>query len=165
MIRAKKQKRKICKCHNCGYDITISPDTVKEKTFEGMIPTIFEHGENQPIIATFIECPVCGERILKQLDTEETRAKAEKGVKLEMIQISGKKLSPKQKKRLQSIETMLYNRRKLLKELYWDETYQSLNQYEEEQTGMADLEPTQRGTGVLLRPITSGERMNEHETE
>ena len=152
MIRAKKQKRKICKCHNCGYDITISPDTVKEKTFD-------------VVIATYVECPVCGERLLKQLDTEETQAKAEKGVKLEMMQMSGKKLSPSQKKRLQSIETMLYNKRKLLKELYWDETYQSLNQYEEEQTGMADLEPTQGDIGVSLRPITSGERMNEHETE
>ena len=127
MIRAKKQKRKICKCHNCGYDITISPDTVKEKTFGVVIAT--------------------------------------KGVKLEMMQMSGKKLSPSQKKRLQSIETMLYNKRKLLKELYWDETYQSLNQYEEAQTGMADLEPTQGDIGVSLRPITSGERMNEHETE
>lgn len=152
MIRAKKQKKKICRCYNCNYDITISPDTVKEKTFEN-------------VIATYVECPVCGERLLKQLDTEETQAKAEKGVKLEMIQMSGKKLSPAQKRRLQSIETMLYNIRKNLKELYWDEVYQSLNQYEDEQTGMTDPEPIQGDTGVLLRPITSGERMNEHETE
>ena len=49
--------------------------------------------------------------------------------------------------------------------MYWDETYQSLNHYEEEKTGMADLEPTQGDTGISLRPIISGERMNEHETE
>ena len=152
MIRAKKQKKKVCRCYNCDYDITISPDTVKEKTFDG-------------IIATYVECPVCGERLLKQLDTEETRAKAEKGVKLELLQKSGKKLSPAQKRRLQSIETMLYNKRKILKEMYWDETYQSLNHYEEEKTGTADLEPTQGDTGISLRPIISGERMNEHETE
>lgn len=146
MIRAKKQqKKKACRCYNCGYDITISPDTVKEKTFGG-------------IIATYVECPVCGERLLKQLDTEETRAKAEKGVKLELLQKSGKKLSPAQKRRLQSIETMLYNKRKILKEMYWDETYQSLNHYEEEKTGTADPEPTQGDTGISLRPIISGER-------
>ncbi len=135
MIRVKKQKKKICKCHNCGYDITISPDTVKEKTFGNNL--------EDAIIATYVECPVCGERLLKQLDTEETQAKAEKGVKLDILQRSGKKLSPAQKKRLQSIEMMLYNTRKNLKELYWDEIYQSLNHYEDEQTGTADPEPTQ----------------------
>ena len=106
---------------------------------------------------------MCGERLLKQLDTEETRAKAEKGVKLELLQKSGKKLSPAQKRRLQSIETMLYNKRKILKELYWDEVYQSLNQYKDEETGMADPEPMQGDTGILLRPITQEKGMNEHE--
>ena len=151
MIRAKK-KKKTCRCYNCSYDVTISPDTVKEKTFD-------------EIIATYVECPVCGERLLKQLDTEETQAEAKKGVKLEMMQRSGKKLSPAKKKRLQSIETMLYNKRKILKGMYWDEVYQSLNQYKDEETGMADPEPTQGDTGISLRPITQEKGMNEHGTE
>ena len=135
----------VCRCFFFCYVVTVSRDIVKDKTFD-------------EIIATYVECPVCGEKLLKQLDTEETRAKAEKGVKLELLQKSGKKLSPAQKRRLQSIETMLYNKRKILKEMYWDETYQSLNHYEEEKTGTADLEPIQRDTGISLRPIISGER-------
>lgn len=150
MIRVKKQKKKICRCYNCGYDITISPDTVKKKTF----------GE---VIATYVECPVCGERLLKQLDTEETQAKAEKGIKLEMMQRSGKKLSPAQKKKLQSIESMLYNRRKMLKELYWVRVYQLLNQYEDEQTGMDHQMPESGFVGVPLRPDNSAGRTDEHE--
>lgn len=149
MLRIKKQK-KVCRCYNCGYDITISLDTVKEKAFD-------------TIIATYVECPVCGERLLKQLDTEETQAKAEKGVKLEMMKRSGKKLSTAQKKRLKSIEAMLCNTRKNLKMLYWDEVYQSLNHYEDEKTGMADHEPI---SGEQVTDTDkSGERMNEHETE
>lgn len=152
MIRAKKQKKNVCRCYNCGYDVAISLDTVKEKTF----------GE---IIATYVECPVCGERLLKQLDTEETQAQAGKGVKLELLQKSGKKLSLAQKRRLQSIEMMLYNKRKILKKMYWDETYQLLNHYEEEKTGTADPEPAQGDIGISLRPITQEKGMNEHETE
>lgn len=148
MIRAKKQKKKICRCHNCGYNITISPDTVKEKTYEN-------------VIATYVECPVCGERLLKQLDSMYSRMQAEKGVKLEMMQRSGKKLSPAQKKRLQSIETMLFNIRKNLNKLYWDKVYQSLNQYEEDQTGMADSEPMQEEQVTVADK--AGERMSEHE--
>lgn len=143
-----KKKRSICHCYNCGYDIQISPDTVKETMIEGNI-------------ATYIECPVCGERMLKQLDTRETKKLAEKGVKLELLQRHGKKLSEKQKTRLKSIEKMLFNTRKQLKEQYWDEIYQSLNQYQEEKTGTAD-----QGL-VLGDEVTStekaGERVNGHE--
>ena len=163
MKRWKKQKKSICHCHNCNYDINITPDSVKEKTFEGMIPTIFEHGEDQHVIATYVECPVCGERILKQLDTSCTQEMAKTGVKLEMLQKRGKKLSDKQKDRLKGIEMVLSNTRKKLKDRYWDEIYQSLNQYEPDQTEMADQEPT------LGDEVTSteqaGERMAEHETE
>lgn len=160
MKRWKKQKKNLCTCTNCGYNITVSPDTVKEKTFEGMIPTIFEHGEDQPIIATFIECPVCGERLLKQLDTQQTYELARKGVKLELLQRQGKKLSDKQKAKLKSIEQTLFNARKKLNELYWDETYQSLNQYEEEKTEMVNQEPM-LGNKVT-NTVKLGERMAEH---
>lgn len=149
MKRWKKQKKNICHCYNCGYEIQISPDTVKEKTFE------------DTVIATYVECPVCGERLLKQLDTAETMEMAKKGVKLDLLQKKGKKLSDKQKNRLKSIELMLSNTRKKLRNVYWDEIYQSLNQYEEdEKTEMADQEPT------LGDEVTSteqaGERMAEH---
>lgn len=159
----KKQKKRTCSCYNCGYEIQISPDSVKEKTFEGMIPTIFEHGEDQPVIATYVECPVCGERLLKQLDTPETMEMAEKGVKLELLQKRGKKLSDKQKNRLKSIEIMLSNTRKKLKTQYWDEIYQSLNQYEDEKTGMVDQMPESGFVGVPLRPDNSAGRTDEHE--
>lgn len=115
MVRVKKQKRKVCDCQNCGYRVTISPDTVKEKTFEH-------------VIATYVECPVCGERVLKQLDTEETRQKALKGAKMELLQKQGRKLTDKQKSSLKSINKMLSNKRSQLKKLYWDETYYILNQ-------------------------------------
>lgn len=114
MVTAKKQKR-VCSCQNCGYSIPISPDTVKEKTLEN-------------VIATYIECPVCGERVLKQLDTEETRKKALKGAKLELLQRQGRKLTNKQKISLKSITKMLSIKRSQLKELYWDESYRLLNQ-------------------------------------
>lgn len=150
MIRAKKQKRNKCICQNCDYVIPINPHTVKEKTIDD-------------IIAVYVECPVCGERILKQLDTEETQQEAQRGVKLRMLQDKGKKLSDSQKKRLQSIEKELYNKRLKLNSSHWDEIYQSLNQLEDDQTGTAHLEPIQGNTGTLLRPKTSGERMVEHE--
>lgn len=155
MKRWKKQKKNICHCHNCNYGINITPDTVKEKTFEDTFETA--------ITATYVECPVCGERLLKQLDTSKTMELAEKGVKLEMLQKRGKKLSDKQKNRLKGIERVLSNTRKKLKDRYWDEIYQSLNQYEPDQTEMANQEPT------LGDEVTSteqaGERMAEHETE
>lgn len=128
MIRVKKQKKKVCQCNNCGYSILITPDTVKEKTFE-------------KVIAIYVECPVCGEKILKQIDTPETQEKAQRGVKLTLLRERGKKLSESQSKRLQSIERELYNTRLKINSLYWDEIYQSLNQSEEEKTEMANQEP------------------------
>ena len=134
----------MCLCNNCGYRISIMPENVHEKTEKGLI-------------ATYIECPVCGERILEQLDTEETITLAEKGVKLQLLQRKGKKLSESQKKRLRSIETKLYKIRLQLRKQHWNEIYQSLN---EEKTETADQELT------LGNEVTSteeaGERMNEH---
>lgn len=148
MNRFKKSKKNTCSCTNCKYQVLISPDTVKEKTFGS-------------VIATYVECPVCGERLLKQLDTEKTRELAERGVKLEMLQRQGKKLSDKQKSRLKNIEKMLFSTRQNLKHLWWDEIYQSLNHYDEsEKTEIADQELT------LGNEVTSteqaGERMVEH---
>lgn len=157
MNRWKKPKKNICHCGNCGYDITITPDTVKEKTFDEYVPVV---DKEMPIIATYIECPVCGERLLKQLDTEHTSKLAQHGVRLEMLQRQGKKLNDKQKSRLKKIEKHLFNTRKSLNLLYWDEIYQLLNQYEEAKTEMADQE------SVLGDEVTSteqaGERMAEH---
>ena len=150
MNRWKKPKNNICRCINCGNNISVSPETVKEMTFY--------KGE---LIATYVECFVCGEKMLKQLDTKLTRKKAEIGVKLELKQREGKKLNDKQKKRLQSIEKELYRVRSKLKDLYWDKIYQSLNQDDDEKTEKADQELT------LGEQVTSteeaGERMNEHE--
>lgn len=133
MIKAKKQ-RKTCKCLNCQYDIQIGPGTVKEELYPNF------YGK-ETIVATYLECPVCGEKILKQLDTEKSREMAEKGVKLEWMQRDKKKqLSPKQKQRLKDIEKMLSRIRSQLNSAYWDEIYQSLNQDEESQTEIADPE-------------------------
>lgn len=121
MIRARKQKEKVCKCPNCFYEITIVPERVKEKTFDIDVALT--------VTATYVECPVCGENILKQLDDYDTLETSRQGIKLDLLKRdSKKKLSKAQRTRLQSIETMLYNRRLQLKKKYWDEIYQSLNQ-------------------------------------
>lgn len=141
----------MCRCHNCGYQVLISPDTVKEKTFGNNL--------EDAIIATYIECPVCGERLLKQLDNELTYEKSKQGAKLELLQRQGKKLNDKQKQRLKSINTVLANTRGKLNKLYWDETYQSLNQWEDDKTEMADQEPT------LGNEVTSTENAGERMAE
>lgn len=152
MLRVKKLKRNVCKCHNCGYQVSITPNSVKEKT------AVLYDG--QVVIATYIECPVCGERLLKQLDTQETMQKAKIGAGLELHMRQGKKLTDKQKKRLKSIEKMLDNERSKLNAQYWDEIHQSLNPTDDEKTGMADQEPT-LGDEVT-NTVKVGERMNEH---
>lgn len=152
MFQRIKPRKNVCKCHNCGYSVTINPNTIKEKTL-----VFFEH---ETVIATYIECPVCGERLLKQLDTPETQRKAMRGATLEVQQRQGKKLADKQKKRLKSINKMLDNERSKLNAQYWDEVYQSLNPVEDTETGMADQEPT-LGNEVT-NTVEVGERMNEH---
>lgn len=125
----------MCKCPNCGYVTQITPKTIKEKTFGNNL--------EDAIIATYVECPVCGERLLKQLDTVETQRLAKQGVALQIQQRKGKKLTEKQKKKLKSIEKTLFNTRSELNKRYWEQTYQSLNPFDEdEKTGMADQEPT-----------------------
>lgn len=153
MKGCRKPRGNKCHCPNCNYDIRISPGNVKEKTFESL------HSRDQLITATYIECPVCGERLLKQLDTPETAEIAEKGVKLELLQRKGKKLSDKQKARLKSIEQILFNARKKLNEIYWDEIYQSLNQYEDEKTGVADQEL------MLGNQVTNAGKLGERKVE
>ena len=130
MIKFLKPKRNLCRCLNCGYAVQITPENVKERTFEYAI-------------ATYIECPVCGEKILKQLDTEETQKLAEKGVFFELLKRQGKRLSERQKRQLKSIEKTLFNTRSELNKRHWEQTYQSLNPFDEdEKTEMADQEPT-----------------------
>ena len=162
MLRVKKQKH-VCRCHNCGYMVSISPDTVKEKTFEvNITENLLGEGITHPIaiIATYVECPVCGERLLKQLDDELTLERAKHGAKLELLQRQGKKLNDRQKQRLKSINAVLSNTRGKLNKTYWDEIYQSLNQWEDDKTETVDQEP------MLGNEVTStdnaGERMAEY---
>lgn len=149
MKRWKKPKDKRCSCVNCGYVIKISPYSVKEQTFDD-------------VIATYVECPVCGEKMLKQLDTAESQELAQKCVKLNIRQREGKKLTDKQKAKLRSAIRVLNNTRKQLNRAHWDEVYQSLNQYEEPKTETADQELT-LGEQVTST-VQAGERMNEHES-
>lgn len=114
MIRLKKSNKTTSICKNCKHQIKIKSDTIKEHTFDG-------------IIATYIECPVCGEKILKQLDTEETQAIAAAGVKLEQIKRAGR-IKKKQIAKLKSLEKELFNIRKGLNAEHWDRVHQQLNQ-------------------------------------
>lgn len=162
MLRVKKKKN-VCKCYNCGYQVSITPTLVKEKTFEmNITEKLLGEEITHPIaiIATYVECPVCGERLLKQLDTPETQRKARTGAFIELQLRQGKKIPDKQKKRLKSIEKVLYNERLKLNAQYWDEIYQSLNPIDEEKTETANQEP------ILGDEVTNtvkvGERMNEH---
>lgn len=152
MIRVKRhQKQKYCECPNCKYTILIQPSSVKEQDF---FADTIEH-----IIATYIECPVCDYRILKQLDTEESRKLALAGARLEMVQRQGKKLPDKQKCRLKSIETRLFDTRTQLNNDFWDEIYQSLN---EDKTETADQELT--SGSEVTSTANAGERVKEHES-
>lgn len=122
MNRNHKISKHTCKCINCGYVIGITRSSIKEQKF----------GD---ITATYLECPVCGERMLQQLDNDKTLAQATKAVKLRTQIRKQYKLSSKQKKTLKTVENSLYLDRLFLNTHYWDEIYQSLN---EEKTGDAD---------------------------
>lgn len=106
------------KCENCGSRIKLSPSVLKEH----FIDSIADKG----LFATYIECSVCGERLLKQLDTSETLKLRDKVVKLKLLQKRGK-LSNKDKQRLLMLDRKLNNIRKNLNKIYWDEVYQFLN--------------------------------------
>ena len=106
------------KCDNCGQTTKLSPSVLKEH----FIDSIADKG----LFATYIECSVCGERLLKQLDTAETLEFRDKVVKLKLLQKRGK-LSKKDKQRLLTLDKKLNNIRKNLNRIYWDEVYQFLN--------------------------------------
>ena len=108
----------VIKCDNCGQTTKLSPSVLKEH----FIDSIADKG----LFATYIECSVCGERLLKQLDTAETLEFRDKVVKLKLLQKKGK-LSDKDKKRLLMLDRKLNNIRKNLNKIYWDEVYQFLN--------------------------------------
>lgn len=118
-------KTKKCKCENCGYNVTISQKTVHEKIFSGPMqcrPTRY-------LIATYVECPVCGERILKQLDTYDTIKLSKKGIKLEIATKNkrAKKLSTEKKDKLKNITKVLCTKRQQLRKLYWNEASYRIN--------------------------------------
>ena len=151
MIRVKRRtKAKTCTCPNCKYGIVIQPSAVKEQVFDADVI--------ETIIATYIECPVCGEKILKQLDTERSHKLARTGAKLELIKRQGTKLLPKQKQKLQSIENTLGEIRTQLQNDFWDEIYRSLN---EEKTEAADQRLISGQQGTIT--VNDGERTDEHE--
>lgn len=106
-------------CNNCGYSTQLTPSTIKETKILDI--------SDSNLYALYIECPVCGERTLKQLDNDKTNELRLVVVKLKLMQRKGKKLSDKQKKRLFKFDFELNNIRKSLNTLYWDEVYQLLN--------------------------------------
>lgn len=108
----------LVKCENCKSEIKLSPSVLKEQELKDLSDTI--------LVATYVECSVCGERILKQLDTVETLEFRDKVVKLKLLQKRGK-LSNKDKQRLLTLDRKLNNIRKNLNKIYWDEVYQFLN--------------------------------------
>ena len=132
-----KQLRTKVRCYNCGYNVPLTVDTVKEKTFSGMRLLV----EVVDLTATYVECPVCGERILKQLDVPETLEAAQIAVKYDSFHRAGKKLSKAQNQQWKMVEILLNKVRSQLNKTFWDEINQSLNQYEQK-TEMADQEPT-----------------------
>jgi len=134
MIRTKKAKitERKTTCYNCGQTIDLTPQAIKRKDFDMGIK----------VIATYIECPVCGENMLKQLDTEETyNVLNPQRMKLVLKQ-KNTKLSPKQKDKLSKLNRSIDNTRQKIKPLFWDKVYQLLNPQEDNKTGIADQELT-----------------------
>lgn len=107
-------KRYKLKCPNCKAEYTLTAGLIQEKDFNG-------------VIASYVECPVCGENILLQLDSTKTKQIAKKAVKYELLRLKRKKLSPKQKKEMISLNSQLIIQRKKLNKDYWDSIHQQLN--------------------------------------
>lgn len=121
------KRKKVVNCYNCNSELPLTLSLIQTKDF----------GLEETIRATYVECPVCGERMLKQLDTVQTYEEiAPKIVKLTLLQ-QKHRLSPKQKNRLLKLERQLKNIRESLNNKHFDEIYQSLNQ---EKTGTANQE-------------------------
>lgn len=131
MIRTKKAKitERKTTCYNCGQVIDLTPQTIKQKELDLGIK----------IIATYIECPVCGEKMLKQLDTEQTQYDSHEVVRLTLKQRK-QKLSKKQSSKLSQLNRHVNQTRQKIKPIFWDEVYQLLNPQEDEQTGTANQE-------------------------
>lgn len=133
MIRTKKAKitERKTTCYNCGQVINLTPHAIKQQEFDLGIK----------LIATYIECPVCGEKMLKQLDTEQTQYDSHEVVRLTLKQRK-QKLSKKQSSKLSQLNRHVNQTRQKIKSMFWDEVYQLLNPQEDEQTGIADQELT-----------------------
>lgn len=106
-------------CENCKGKIELTPTLLQEKV-------ITMGGEE--LIATYIECPVCGQISLKQLDTYKSKMLALKLTKKKLRQQhSNKAAAPKDKKRLQQLDKQLSNIRGVLNTKYWAKVHQHLN--------------------------------------
>lgn len=112
-------KNIVVTCNNCGVTFKLTPSILREIHIESI--------DDKGLVATYIECPTCGEKMLKQIDNPETLEIKDSVVKLKLRQRACKKLSDKQKTRLLKLDKKLDNIRKVLNDLYWDEVYQYLN--------------------------------------
>lgn len=122
------KRKPIVECYNCGNEMLLSPSLLQVEDFE----------YEETVRATYVECPVCGEKMLKQLDTIKTYSEdTPKILKLTRMQ-RHRKLSQKQKFKLSKLERDVRNTRKSLQDRYHHEIYQLLNQ----ETGDANQEHT-----------------------
>lgn len=113
-------KNHVITCQNCGYKSKLTPSILKDAEWK---PETYP----DPIFITYTECPVCGEREVQQVDTPYTKDLSRSVAKLQIRKHQCKKLSDKQKTRLSKLNYKLDNIRKVLNELFWDESYQFLN--------------------------------------
>lgn len=113
-------KNYVVVCQNCDYKSKLTPSILKEVEWR---PT----GHQDILCITYTECPVCGEREVRQIDSPYTMELSYPVAKLQLRRHHGKKLSDKQKTKLSKLNYKLDNARKVLNELFWDEAYQFLN--------------------------------------
>lgn len=101
-------------CENCKHVIQVTKSNIQLKSVDV--------GLDEPILVTYMECPVCGDITLCQLDTEDTYALGINLAKKERLRNQGK-LTKGQKQRLQQLNKQLCNKRGNLKP-YWGQVYQ-----------------------------------------
>lgn len=106
-------------CESCGHRARLTPSELKDKIIEI---------DGIKLYAVYTECPLCGEKSLKQIDNRKTYDLKNIIVKLRLRQHRGKKLSAKQKKKLLKLDHELNTERRNLNSLYYNQVYQSLNE-------------------------------------
>lgn len=102
-------------CPNCKTSYNLTVGILKEKEFDS------------GVIATYVECPVCGENTLKQLDNESTQDLVKKATKYSLLKMKNKKLTSAQKDALRRLNSQLIIQRKKLNQEYWADIHQQLN--------------------------------------